>query len=164
MFRGLLPPPPTTSSAYQELKKKLDAYVYQPPPIPTLSSEDLVFVLQNHERRIYDLLERHERNRQWLPNPSREKRIDFLERRIDEELACARVHVRRAVLHRLRRLVCCVIIQRSFLKLLYTPRPGQLPKISRSLLDDGMVGVGEFGTTLGNGDPCATSSTPDLHW
>ena len=49
MFRGLLPPPPTTSAAYLELKKKVGAYVYTPPPIP-LSSHDLVVVIQNHER------------------------------------------------------------------------------------------------------------------
>ena len=152
MFRGLLPPPPTTSTAYLDLKKKLDAYVYQPPPIPTLSSADLVFVIENHERRIHDLLERRERNRQWLPNPSKEKRIDFLERRIEEELACARLQVRRAVLHRLRRFLATVRIQRTALRVLYTPRQGQLPKISRSLLDEGLVGVGEFGSTLDNGD------------
>ena len=101
-FKNLVAPPPTTSTAYLDLKKKVEEYVYQPPPIPTLSSADLVIVIENHERRIHDLLERRERNRQWLPNPSKEKRIDFLERRIDEELACARLHVRRAVLHRLR--------------------------------------------------------------
>ena len=152
MFRGLLPPPPTTSTAYLDLKKKVEEHVYQPPPIPTLSSADLVFVLQNHERRIYDLLERRERNRQWLPNASKEKRIDFLERRIDEELACVRLHVRRAVLHRLRRFLATVKIQRTCLRILYAPRPGTVPRISRSLLDDGLVGTGEFGTTIGDGD------------
>ena len=152
MFRGLLPPPPTTSTAYLDLKKKLDAYVYQPPPIPTLSWTDLVFVIENHERRIHDLLERRERNRQWLPNANREKRIDFLERRIEEELACARLQVRRAVLHRLRRFLATVRLQRTALRVLYTPRQGQLPRISRSLLDEGLVGTGEFGSTLDNGD------------
>ena len=146
MFRGLVAPPPTTSTAYLDLKKKVDAYVYQPPPIPTLSSADLVIVIENHERRIYDLLERRERNRQWLPNPSKEKRIDFLERRIGEELACARLHVRRAVLHRLRRTICCVRIQRTMLRLLYQPRSGNVPRISRSLLDETFM-------TIGDGDP-----------
>ena len=147
MFRGLLPPPPTTSTAYLDLKKKVDAYVYQPPPIPTLSSADLVIVIENHERRIHDLLERRERNRQWLPNPSKEKRIDFLERRIEEELACARLQVRRAVLHRLRRLICCVRIQRWMLRLLYQPRSGNVPRISRSLLDETFMALGD-----GDGD------------
>ena len=144
-FKNLVAPPPTTSTAYLDLKKKVDAYAYQPPPIPTLSWTDLVFVLQNHERRIHDLLERRERNRQWLPNPSKEKRIDFLERRIEEKLACARVQVQRAVLHRLRRLICCVRIQRKVLKFLYQPRPGTVPRISRALVDEGFL-------VIGNGD------------
>ena len=143
MFHGLLPPPPTTSTAYLDLKKKLDAYAYQPPPIPTLSWTDLVFVIENHERRIHDLLERRERNRQWLPNANREKRIDYLERRIDEKLACARLQVRRAVLHRLRRTICCVVIQRTLLKLLYKPRPGNVPRISRALVDEGFLVIGD---------------------
>ena len=145
MFRGLLPPPPTTSTEYLDLKKKVEEHVYQPPPIPTLSSAYLVFVIQNHEWRIYDLLERRERNRQWLPNPSKEKRIDFLERRIEEELACARLQVRRVVLHRLRRTICCVRIQRWMLRLLSQPRSGNVPRISRSLLDETFM-------ALGNGD------------
>ena len=144
-FKNLVAPPPTTSTAYLDLKKKVEEHVYQPPPIPTLSSADLVIVIENHERRIHDLLERRERNRQWLPNPSKEKRIDFLERRIEEELACARLQVRRAVLHRLRRLICCVRIQRTMLRLLYQPRSGNVPKISRSLLDETFM-------ALGNGD------------
>ena len=143
MFRGLVSPPPTTSAAYLDLKKKLDAYVYQPPPIPTLSWTDLVFVIETHERRIHDLLERRERNRQWLPNPSKEKRIDFLERRIEEELASARLHVRRAVLHRLRRSIACTLIQRTLLKLLYQPRPGTVPRISRALIDEGFLMIGD---------------------
>ena len=142
-FKNLVAPPPTTSTAYLDLKKKVEEHVYQPPPIPTLSSADLVFVIENHERRIHDLLERRERNRQWLPNPSKEKRIDFLERRIDEELACVRLHVRRAVLHNLRRLICCVRIQRTVLRLLYQPRSGTVPKISRSLLDETFMALGD---------------------
>ena len=143
MFKNLIRAP--QREAFEALKKKVDAYAYQPPPIPTLSWTDLVFVLQNHERRIHDLLERRERNRQWLPNANREKRIDFLERRIEQELASARVQVRRAVLHNLRRTICCVRIQRTFLKLLYQPRPGNVPKISRSLLDETFM-------ALDNGD------------
>ena len=143
MFKNLIVAP--QREAFEALKRKVDAYVYQPPPSPTLSSADLVIVIENHERRIHDLLERRERNRQWLPNPSKEKRIDFLERRIEEELACARVQVRRAVLHRLRRTICCVRIQRTMLRLLYQPRSGTVPKISRSLLDETFM-------ALGNGD------------
>ena len=79
-------------------------------------------------------------------------RVDFLERRIEEHLAAARLLVYDLVFNRLRRLVACAVIQRTMLRILYTPRPGQPPKISRSLLDEGLVGTGEFGSTVDNGD------------
>ena len=152
MFRGLLPPLPTASVAYQELKQKIDEYVYTPPSNLTLPPEVLLCVLETHERNIHDWLERRERNRQWLPNADREKRIDFLERQIDEELESARAHVRRVVLHRLRRLFCCIIIQRTVLRHLYAPNGG-VPVISNELKRTGFVGDdgGAFGS-LPNGD------------
>ena len=152
MFRGLVPPPPTSSVAYQELKQKVDEYVYQPPSNLTLPSDILVCVIENHERRIHDLLERRAQHQKWLPNRNREKRIDFLERQIDEELASARAHVRRVVLHRLRRLFCCIIIQRTMLRHLYAPNGG-VPVISNYELkragfvgDDGAFGSIDDGT------------------
>ena len=146
MFRGLVPPPPTSSVAYQELKQKVDEYVYQPPSNLTLPPDILVCVIENHERCIHDLLERRAQHQKWLPNRNREKRIDFLERQIDEELASARAHVRRVVLHRLRRLICCIIIQRTMLRHLYAPN-GSVPVISNELKRAGFVGDdGAFGS------------------
>ena len=71
--------------------------------------------------------------------------INWLERRIDESVAAVRLLVRNQVFHHLRRTVACVVIQRTFLKLLYAPREGNVPKISRSLLDETFM-------ALGNGD------------
>ena len=87
-------------------------------------------------------------------DPHAERQVLWTERLIDANVADARRLVTDLVLHRIRFLVACVVIQKTFLKLLYRPatRPGQLPKISRSLLDDGLVGVGEFGSTVDNGD------------
>ena len=85
-------------------------------------------------------------------HPSSEIRRRWHRGRVDEAMVEVRRLVEAILIRRLVRFLACVRIQRTLLKLLYTPRPGNVPKISRSLLDDGMVGVGEFGTTLGNGD------------
>ena len=151
LFKNLIAPPPPTPTAYLDLKKKVDEHVYRPPP-PPLPSYTVVVLLCDHERQVVDLLARRERNLAWLPNPNAERRVDFLERRIEEHLAAARLLVYDLVVYRLRRLVACAVIQRTMLRILYTPRPGQLPKISRSLLDEGLVGTGEFGSTVDNGD------------
>ena len=149
LFKNLIPPPPPTPTAYLDLKKKVDEYVYRPPP-PPLPSYTVVVLLCDHERQVVDLLARRERNLAWLPNPNAERRVDFLERRIEEHLAAARLLVHDLVFYRLRRIVACVVIQRTCLKLLYRPatRPGQVPKISRSLLDETFMALGS-----GDADP-----------
>ena len=150
LFKNLIPPPPPTPTAYLDLKKKVDEYVYRPPP-PPLPSYTVVVLLCDHERQVVDLLARRERNRAWLPNPNAESRIDFLERRVEEHLAAARLLVYNLVFNRLRRIIACVVIQKTCLKLLYKPRPGDVPRISRALMDEGLVGTGEF-LSVGSGD------------
>ena len=60
-------------------------------------------------------------------------------------MAAARLLVRNQVFHRLRFLLCVIRIQRTVLRILYAPREGNVPKISRSLLDETFM-------ALGNGD------------
>ena len=150
LFKNLIPPPPPTPTAYAQLKKQIDKYVHRP-PLPPLPAHLVVVILCDHERKVEDLLARRERNRAWLPHPDAESRIDFLERRVEEHLAAARMLVHNLVRWRLRRLVACVVIQRTCLKLLYKPRPGDVPRISRALMDEGLVGTGEF-LSVGSGD------------
>ena len=106
------------------------------------------------ERRILISLERRERHLPFAGEPQVDRDIEFQERCVAEALEEIRFLLRRSLCFRVRRLVACVRIQRTFLKLLYRPatRPGQIPKISRSLLDDGLVGVGEFGASIDSGD------------
>ena len=49
------------------------------------------------------------------------------------------------VSYRLRRLMACVLIQKTMLRLLFAPRPGNVPRISRALIDEGFL-------VIGNGD------------
>ena len=153
MFKKLVPPPPTTSTAYIDLKQKVEAYTYTPPRRPPCARDVLARVLAI-ERRILISLERRERHLPFAGEPQVDRDIEFQERCVAEALEEIRFLLRRSLCFRVRRLVACVLIQKTVLRLLYRPatRPGQLPKISRSLLDDGLVGVGEFGSTVDNGD------------
>ena len=149
LFKNLIAAP--QRDAFDALKKKVEAAEGFRFPVP-LSANATLRCVCHHVAHVEDLLE----ERQALLNREggmyRERTIDWLERCIDENVAAARLLVRNLLFYRLRRSLAVVKLQRSFLKLLYTPRPGNVPKISRSLLDDGLVGTGEFGTTLGDGD------------
>ena len=152
MFRNLIVAP--QREAYEALKKKVDEHarkprvqsVYRICPHAALARVGIL------EGRIYVSLGWHERWTMEPGHPSSEKRLEFHRNRIDEAMVEVRRLVEAILIRRLVRFLACVRIQRTLLKLLYQPRPGQLPKISRSLLDEGLVGTGEFGSTLDNGD------------
>ena len=80
-----------------------------------------------------------------------ESQLDWIERQIDENLAHARALVFDVCCRRMARFVAVVKIQRTTLKRLYVPTTGQIPKISRALMDEGFVGTGEF-LGVGSGD------------
>ena len=152
MFRNLIAAP--QREAYEKLKKKLNERAFRL-PAPLSALKTLKAVLR-YEHDVEKLLRERDiflwyRER---GDPHAERQVIWVERLIDANVADARRLVTDLVLHRTRILISCVVIQRTFLKLLYRPatRPGQLPKISRSLLDDGLVGTGEFGTTVDDGD------------
>ena len=146
MFRGLIPPPPTSSAAYLDLKAKVESYVYQPPPVP-LSALATVLAVGRCAQDVEALL----RDRDiflWYKgagDPHAERQISFTERVIDASVADARRLVTSLVFHRLRRLMACVLIQKTMLRLLFAPRPGNVPRISRALVDEGFL-------VIGNGD------------
>ena len=154
MFRGLLPPPPTTSSAYIDLQRKVDEHARK----PRVQSE---YRICPHAAlaRIELLEDRVEKSLGWCTmwetvpdHPSSEIRLEWHKRRVDEAVVEVRRLVYALTIRRVVRLLSVIRLQRTTLRILYTPRQGNVPKISRSLLDDGLVGVGEFGTTVDNGD------------
>ena len=142
MFKNLIAVP--QRDAYDALKKKVEAAKgFRLFPVP-LSANATLRIVCHHEQHIQDLLE----EREMLlhrDGPPTERTIDFIERRIDESVAAARLLVYHQVFHRLRRLVACVRIQRTMLRLLFAPRPGNVPRISRALIDEGFL-------VIGNGD------------
>ena len=154
MFHGLLPPPPTTSTAYLELQKKLEEHRRKP------HVQEFHRVCPRAALARIELLEdRIEKSLGWYTmwetvpdHRSSEIRLERHTNRIEEALVEIRILVRALTLRKVVRLIATVKIQKTCLRILYAPRPGQLPKISRSLLDEGLVGTGEFGTTLDNGD------------
>ncbi len=137
MFKNLVAVP--QRDAFWALKKKVDEHVFRP-PVP-LSENATLRIVCHHVQHAEELLEERE-VLLHRDGPHTERAIDFIERRIDESVAAARLLVYHQVFHRLRRLVACVRIQRTLLKLLYTPRSGTIPKISRSLLDEGFLVIG----------------------
>ena len=149
MFRGLLPPPPTTSSAYIDLQRKVDEHARKPrvhnfhrvDPVAALARIGIL------EARICESLAWFER---WTADPDHRSsaiRRTWHRSRVDEAMVEIRRLVHALTLRRAVRLVACVRIQRACLRLLYRPatRPGQVPKISRLLLDETFM-------ALGNGD------------
>ena len=150
MFRNLIAAP--QREAYEKLKKKLNERAFHIPA--PLSAHATLKAVLRHERDVEALLRERDIFLWYREagDPHTERQIGWTERLIDAGVADVRRLVTDLVLHRLRRLICCVRIQRTALRILYQPRPGQLPKISRSLWDDGLVGTGEFGSTVDNGD------------
>lgn len=140
MFKNLVRAP--QRDAYDALKKKVEAAEGFRFPVP-LSAHATLMAVCRHVEHVEDLLE----ERQALLNREggmyRERTIDWLERRIDESVAAARLLVRNQVFHRLRFFLCVIRIQRTVLRILYAPREGNVPRISRSLLDETFMALGD---------------------
>ena len=142
MFKDLVRAP--QRDAYDALKKKVEAAEAFRFPVP-LSAHATLGIVCQHEQHVEDLLREREVLLHRECGMYRAWTIDFIERRVDESVAAARLLVRNLVCYHARRTVACVVIQRTLLKLLYAPREGNVPRISRSLLDETFM-------ALGNGD------------
>ena len=141
MFKNLIAVP--QRDAFWALKKKVDEHVFRPPE--PLSAHATLMAVCRHVEQVEDLLEEREALLNREGGMYRERTIDWLERRIDESVAAARLLVVNQVSYRLRRLMACVLIQKTMLRLLFAPRPGNVPRISRALIDEGFL-------VIGNGD------------
>ena len=147
MFRGLVAPPLTTSTAYLELQKKVDEHARKPrvQEFHHVCPRAALARIRILESRIQISLQWHER---WTADPdhrSSKKRLEFHRNRIDEAMVEVRRLVRAILIRRTVRSIATVKIQRWCLRILYAPRPGNVPRISRSLLDETFM-------ALDNGD------------
>ena len=140
LFKNLIAAP--QRDAYNALGEKLAAAKEFRPPEP-LSAHATLVAVRRHVEHVEDLLEEREVLLNREGGMYRERTIDWLERRIDESVAAARLLVRNQVFHRLRFFLCVIRIQRTVLRILYAPREGNVPRISRSLLDETFMALGD---------------------
>ena len=145
MFKNLIVAP--QREAYEALKKKVDEHarkprvqsVYRICPHAALAR---VGILEERVRASLDMYER------WAmdpDHPSSEIRRRWHRSRVDEAMVEVRRLVHALTLRRVVQYLAAVRIQRKVLKLLYQPRPGTVPRISRALVDEGFL-------VIGNGD------------
>ena len=146
MFKKLIPPPPTSSEAFQALKRKVEAHALKPPPVYNFHRacpRAALTRIEILEGRIVKYLDFYER---WATDPGRSRiRVAWHKNRVDEAMDEARRLVRAIKIRKAARLLAAVRIQRTALRVLYQPRPGNVPKISRSILNETFM-------ALGNGD------------
>ena len=147
MFRRLIAPPPTSSEAFQALKRKVEAHALKPPPVYNFHRacpRAAVARIGILEGRIVKYLEFYER---WVTHPGRclSIRVAWHKNRVDEAMDEARRLVRAIKIRKAARFLAVVRIQRTTLRVLYQPRPGNVPKISRPILNETFM-------ALGNGD------------
>lgn len=145
------PPVAKEPEAFTQLKAKLAA---REPGPPTISVSVTAWHILNLTEDAEKLLQRRH---DWMhafhkPRELRMRNVFRAQRQIDMRLSQARYLAEHLALVRFVRFVAAVRIQRTILKLLYKPasRPGQVPKISRSLVEDGFL-------LLGCGDAAAAA-------
>ena len=141
MFRGLVAPPPTSSEAFQALKRKVEAHALEPPPVYNFHRacpRAALTRIEILEGRIGKYLDFYER---WATDPGRRPsiRVAWHKNRIDEAMAEARRLVRAIKIRKAARYFAAVRIQRTALRVLYQPRTGNVPRISRALIDEGFL-------------------------
>ena len=153
MFAALFPPPPKEPEAFTHLKAKLASRKPGPPNISVAVTAWHILNLTEDAEKL--LQRRHD----WMhafhkPRELRMRNVSRAERQIDIRRNQAKFLAGRLTLVKFVRYMAAVRIQRTMLKLLYKPasRSGQVPKISRSLVDDGfLLGCGD-GDSDGGGD------------
>ena len=144
MFKNLLHAP--QRDAFETLKKRVEenrlkprVEYHQVDPCAALARIKIL------EGRILESLGWYERWAMDPDHPSSEIRRRWHRSRVDEAIVEIRRLVRALTLRRVVLYLAAVRIQRKVLKLLYQPRPGNVPRISRALVDEGFL-------VIGNGD------------
>jgi hypothetical protein len=154
LFTNLIPrsPSPASSEAYIKLQRKLEEYANNPHVLHALirrvSPRSTALRVEALEKHTLKLLQSYERWQYGLFVGDRraESKCNTLESRIAGNMAEARRLVFLVQCRKFWRYVSTIRIQRTMLRLLYVPRPGGVPRISRALLAEGYM-------TIGDGDP-----------
>ena len=138
MFAALFPPPPREPEAFTKLKAKLAA---RKPGPPNISVPVTVHHILSRVDEAEKLLQRRH---DWMhafhkPRELRLLNVSRAERQIDMRLSQARYLAEHLALVKFVRSMAATRIQRTILRLLYTPRDGGMPLISRSLVRDGVI-------------------------
>ena len=154
LFTNLIPrsPSPTSSEAYVKLQRKLEEYGNNPRVLHALirrtSPRSTALRVEALEKYTLKMLQSYERWQYglYVGDPRAESKCDTLASRIAGNMAEARRLVFLVQCRKFWRYVSTIRIQRTMLRLLYVPRPGGVPRISRALLAEGYM-------TIGDGDP-----------
>ena len=137
MFKGLVPT--QKREEYEILAEKLRTIRHQPPPLVDLALSNLQVKWSAH---IIDALLDNYDDWQAVPHthPERERHLGLLQKEVDGEMRGLRRRVHLMKTTHFRRVLAATRIQRTILRLLYTPpRKGGVPLISRSLVREGVL-------------------------
>ena len=153
LFRGLLPT--QSRQEYELLAEKLKQQEEAPIPRVDLTSTRLMVAVRT--RDIEHLLS--------MLDDSAQAPLDT-HLVIEGAMACLRRDVFLMSFERFRRYLAATRITRTMVCILYKPRPGDVPLISRSLVRDGILqstGTADIGA-IGSGDSeCDSDEEEEIH-
>lgn len=153
MWRHLVQPKPRDEFELlaQKLKQQEEA------PIPRVDFSIARLMVEVRTRQIEDLL--------LTLGDSAQAPLDT-QLVIEGAMACLRRDVFLMSFQRFRRYLAATRITRTMVRMLYKPRPGDVPLISRSLVRDGILqstGTADIGA-IGSGDSeCDSDEEEEIH-
>ena len=153
LFRGLLPS--QSREEFEILAQKLKQQ--EEAPIPRVDFSIARLMVEVRTRQIEDLL--------LTLGDSAQAPLDT-QLVIEGAMACLRRDVFLMSFERFRRYLAATRVQRTMLRLLYTPRKKGVPLISRCLVRDGVLqptGSAEDGIGIGSGDSDGGDEAEDVH-
>ncbi len=163
MFKGLVPTQPPRDE-FDALREKLKTIRATPPPLVDLALTNFQVKCGAH---IIDAMLDNLDDWQAVPHthPERERHLGLLQKEVDGEMRGLRRRVHLMKTTHFRRVLAATRIQRTILRLLYTPRKGGVPLISRSLVRDGILKPtgSEDGIGIGSGDSDGGDVAEDVH-
>ena len=162
MWRHLVQPKPRDE--FELLAQKLKQQEEAPLPLVDLALTNFQVKCGAH---IIDALLDNYDDWQAVPHthPDRSGHLALLQKEVDIELQAMRRRVHLMKTTHFRRVLAATRIQRTILRLLYTPRKKGVPLISRCLVRDGILkptGSAEVGT-IGSGDSDNDAARSQFH-
>ena len=160
MFRGLVQPKPRDE--FNALHEKLKTIRNQAPPLVDIAMA--YFGVKFQAFTVEKLLGNMQEWEAVSPmNPERSRQLVLLKMVVDREMSCIRKRVYLMKLTHFRRFFAACKLQAQVLRLLYEPRLGDVPRISRALVRDGTLRpTGAESGAIGSGDSdCDSDSDSD---